>query len=112
MNRIALCFSELTNRRLRAFIAYITAGDPSLEPTEQIILELERCGADIVELGVPFSDPMGDGPVIQRFGPELGFFSIVAHVQMPASLALRLITRTSVRTRTCSAPHAVATDPN
>lgn len=50
----------------KGFIPYITAGDPSLEATEQIILELERSGADIIELGVPFSDPMADGPVIQR----------------------------------------------
>lgn len=62
---------EATHKRLRSearkgFIPYITAGDPSLEATEQIILELERSGADIIELGVPFSDPMADGPVIQR----------------------------------------------
>ncbi|HSB10415.1 MAG TPA: tryptophan synthase subunit alpha [Blastocatellia bacterium] len=67
MNRIAFCFSELTNNRgPRAFIPYVTAGDPSLEVTEQMVLELERSGADIIELGVPFSDPMADGPVIQR----------------------------------------------
>ncbi|MEK6284233.1 MAG: tryptophan synthase subunit alpha [Acidobacteriota bacterium] len=50
----------------QGFIPYMTAGDPSLESTEQIILELESSGADIIELGVPFSDPMADGPVIQR----------------------------------------------
>ncbi|MFQ5956849.1 MAG: tryptophan synthase subunit alpha, partial [Candidatus Brocadiales bacterium] len=48
-----------------AFIPFITAGDPSLEVTRKLILELERCGADIIELGVPFSDPIADGPVIQ-----------------------------------------------
>jgi tryptophan synthase alpha chain len=53
-------------RERKGFIPYITAGDPSLEATEQIILELERSGADIIELGVPFSDPVADGPVIQR----------------------------------------------
>jgi tryptophan synthase alpha chain len=50
----------------QAFVPYLTCGDPSLEATEQIILELERSGADIIEFGVPFSDPMADGPVIQR----------------------------------------------
>jgi tryptophan synthase alpha chain len=65
LNRIEICFSEL-NPTMKGFIPYITAGDPSLEATEQIILELERSGADIIELGVPFSDPMADGPVIQR----------------------------------------------
>jgi tryptophan synthase alpha chain len=50
----------------KGFIPYITAGDPSLEATERIVLELERSGADIIELGVPFSDPIADGPVIQR----------------------------------------------
>lgn len=63
MNRIGSKFERLKHK---AFIPYITAGDPSLEISEQIILELERSGADIIELGVPFSDPMADGPVIQR----------------------------------------------
>ncbi|MBI4484021.1 MAG: tryptophan synthase subunit alpha [Acidobacteria bacterium] len=50
----------------KAFIPYLTAGDPDLETTEQLLLELERAGADLVEVGVPFSDPVADGPVIQR----------------------------------------------
>lgn len=66
MTRIDLTFQSLRRDGRKAFIPYITAGDPSLEATEQIILELERNGADIIELGVPFSDPMADGPVIQR----------------------------------------------
>ncbi|MFY9609957.1 MAG: tryptophan synthase subunit alpha [Blastocatellia bacterium] len=66
MMRIEAKFKGLERARRKAFIPYITAGDPSLEATEQIILELERNGADIIELGVPFSDPMADGPVIQR----------------------------------------------
>ena len=47
-------------------VAYITAGDPSLEATEQFVLALASAGADVIELGVPFSDPVADGPVIQR----------------------------------------------
>jgi tryptophan synthase alpha chain len=66
MLRIEAKFKGLKRDAHKGFIPYITAGDPSLEATEQIILELERSGADIIELGVPFSDPMADGPVIQR----------------------------------------------
>ncbi|HSE97293.1 MAG TPA: tryptophan synthase subunit alpha [Blastocatellia bacterium] len=65
-DRIAAAFRELAKRGRKAFIPFITAGDPDLETTEELILELERSGADIIELGVPFSDPMADGPVIQR----------------------------------------------
>ena len=50
----------------KAFIPYIMAGDPSFETTKETVLMLEQCGADIVELGVPFSDPLADGPTIQR----------------------------------------------
>jgi tryptophan synthase alpha chain len=66
MNRIQEKFQELRESGRRAFIPYITAGDPNLEVTAKLILELEKSGADIIELGVPFSDPMADGPVIQR----------------------------------------------
>jgi tryptophan synthase alpha chain len=66
MTRMEALFERLKREGRKGFVPYITAGDPSLEATEQIILELERSGADIIELGVPFSDPMADGPVIQR----------------------------------------------
>jgi tryptophan synthase alpha chain len=62
MTRIEKRFSQGT----KAFITYLTAGDPSLEVTLELVLALEKAGADIVELGVPFSDPIADGPVIQR----------------------------------------------
>jgi tryptophan synthase alpha chain len=64
--RIARRFSDLARSGRRAFIPYITAGDPDMASTESLLVELERAGADIIELGVPFSDPMADGPVIQR----------------------------------------------
>lgn len=66
MNRLDATFAGLKAKGEKALIAYIMAGDPSLQETEQLVLELERAGADIIELGVPFSDPIADGPVIQK----------------------------------------------
>lgn len=65
MNRITNKFNELKDKGRIALVTYITAGDPSIDITEDIVLKLEESGADIIELGVPFSDPMADGPVIQ-----------------------------------------------
>jgi tryptophan synthase alpha chain len=64
-NRIEEKFWFLRKQGRKAFIAFITAGDPNLATTRNLVLALEGCGVDIVELGVPFSDPMADGPVIQ-----------------------------------------------
>lgn len=64
-NRIELKFKELRRKGQKALITYITAGDPSLEVTYELVLKMERCGADIIELGIPFSDPLADGPIIQ-----------------------------------------------
>ncbi|MEE9584014.1 MAG: tryptophan synthase subunit alpha, partial [Candidatus Brocadiales bacterium] len=64
-NRIDQRFRLLRSKKEPAFIPFITAGDPDLEVTGGLILELERRGADIIELGIPFSDPIADGPVIQ-----------------------------------------------
>ena len=50
----------------KAFIPFITCGDPSLEVTEQLVYAIEEAGADLIELGIPFSDPTAEGPVIQR----------------------------------------------
>ena len=63
---IAGKFAELKARSQKAFIPFITAGDPDLDTTVRLVLELERAGSHIVELGIPFSDPVADGPVIQR----------------------------------------------
>lgn len=65
-NRIDATFARLKREQKKAFIAYIMAGDTSLERTKEQVFLLERCGVDIVELGVPFSDPVADGPTIQR----------------------------------------------
>jgi len=64
--RIARRFDELRKTGELGLVAYITAGDPSLAATEKIVLSLAEAGADIIELGVPFSDPLADGPTIQR----------------------------------------------
>lgn len=66
MTRIEKRFEQLRGERRKAFIPYITAGDPSLEITLELVLSLDKAGADLIELGVPFSDPIADGPVIQR----------------------------------------------
>ena len=66
MNRIEARFNELAARHETAFIPFVTAGDPTLDATARIVLELERAGSDIVELGIPFSDPVADGIVNQE----------------------------------------------
>ncbi len=65
-SRIANLFSACKAENRKAFIAYLTCGDPSPAQTAALVLALERGGADLIELGVPFSDPIADGPVIQR----------------------------------------------
>ena len=66
MGRIEEAFNDLKQHGKKGFIPFITAGDPDLSTTEAILIELSRAGATVIELGVPFSDPMADGPVIQR----------------------------------------------
>ena len=65
-SRLDRTFARLRQECEKALIAYVMAGDPSLQETEQLVVELARAGADIIELGVPFSDPIADGPVIQQ----------------------------------------------
>lgn len=64
--RIALRFQQLARSGELGLVAYLTAGDPTLEASEGIVLAAAEAGADIIELGVPFSDPLADGPTIQR----------------------------------------------
>src|SRR5256714_13665739 len=66
MSRIADTFADLRRENRRGFIPFITAGDPDLQTTKELIVELARVGSTVIELGIPFSDPMADGPVIQR----------------------------------------------
>ncbi|MBU1125086.1 MAG: tryptophan synthase subunit alpha [Candidatus Omnitrophica bacterium] len=70
MNRIDAAFKELKRTRRKGFIAFLTAGYPSLAATEKLVLALAHAGVDLIELGVPFSDPMADGPIIQEASQE------------------------------------------
>ena len=65
-SRITRRFKEVLGKKGKAFIPYIMAGDPDINRTRELIRILEDCGADIIELGVPFSDPLADGPTIQK----------------------------------------------
>ena len=66
MSRIAATFGRLKAQDRKALIPYVTAGDPFPDATVELMLAMAQAGADVIELGVPFSDPMADGPVIQR----------------------------------------------
>jgi tryptophan synthase alpha chain len=66
VSRLGAAFEALRSRGDRALVPYFAVGDPSFDLTVRLALEAERRGADVIELGVPFSDPIGDGPVIQR----------------------------------------------
>lgn len=65
MNRIDVKLDELKKKEQKALITFITAGDPDIETTEKVILRMVEAGVDIIEVGVPFSDPVAEGPVIQ-----------------------------------------------
>ncbi len=66
MSRIKTTFNRLRKRREKALIPYIMAGDPDMAATKSLILAMEEAGCDIIELGAPFSDPLADGPTIQK----------------------------------------------
>ena len=98
MGRIGKKFEELRAKREKALIVYLTAGDPSLAATRELVLELEKSGADIVEIGVPFSDPTADGPVIQaasqralKAGATLrGVLELVAEIRRTSQIPIVL----------------------
>lgn len=66
MGRIEDTFGALKKKNAKGLIAFIAAGDPDIDTTKSLVVEMERRGADIIELGVPFSDPLADGPAIQK----------------------------------------------
>ena len=84
MSRLDTTFARLRERGERALMPYFTAGDPSLADTRRLVAAAERAGADVVELGVPFSDPIADGPVVQRAGTR----ALAAGASLPRVLEL------------------------
>jgi tryptophan synthase alpha chain len=92
MNRIEQAFQRTHARNEKSLIAYVMAGDPSLDDTETYVLRLAEAGADVIELGVPFSDPIADGPVIQQAAERA--------LRSGTSLKKILATARSLRTKT------------
>jgi tryptophan synthase alpha chain len=98
--RIARRFRELAEASELGLVAYITAGDPSLAATEKIVLAAAAAGADVIELGVPFSDPVADGPTIQRASDRAlrggatlaGVIELVAKIRVQSDVPLVLFT--------------------
>src|SRR5437762_10810231 len=98
--RITRLFDSLNRADAKGLIAYLTVGDPSPERTPALIEALERGGADLIELGVPFSDPIADGPVIQRAGERAlragttlrGVIEIAQEVRSRSEIPLLLFT--------------------
>lgn len=95
MNRIGEAFSKG-----KAFIAFITAGDPSLEITEQLVYKMAEAGADLIELGIPFSDPIAEGPVIQDADMRAlsagattdKIFSMMKHIRKSCNIPIAFMT--------------------
>ena len=100
MNRIKKKYADLKAEGRAAFNVYLCAGDPDLETTHDLILALESAGADVIELGMPFSDPIADGPVIQAAGQrslERGttlpkVLELVAEVRKRSEIPIALMT--------------------
>jgi len=83
MSRIAATFAALQAKGRKALIPYVTVGDPYADATVDIMLAMAKAGADVIELGVPFSDPMADGPVIQKASER----ALAKGIAMPQVLA-------------------------
>ncbi len=100
MNRVDLAFKRLRREKKKALIPFITAGDPDLAATKDLVFTLEESGAHIIELGVPFSDPLADGPVIQAaslraLGQGVGLskvFELVEDIRQESEVPLVLMT--------------------
>jgi tryptophan synthase alpha chain len=100
MSRIAQLFENLKRDGRKGLIAYLTAGDPSPDRTPALVEAMVRGGADLIELGVPFSDPIADGPVIQRGGERAlkagttlrGVLEIAAQIRAKSEVPLLLFT--------------------
>ncbi len=98
MGRISEKFKALRAKNEKALVVYLTAGDPSMSKTKELILSLDKAGVDIIEIGVPFSDPTADGPVIQaasqralKAGATLrGVLDMVADVRVVSDIPILL----------------------
>lgn len=98
--RISKRFAELRAAGELGIVAYITAGDPSLDATHKFVLSLAEAGADVIELGVPFSDPLADGPTIQRASERAlksgttlhGVLELVRRIRQSSQVPLVLFT--------------------
>ncbi len=96
MSRIADAFKNAKREGRAAFVPYVTAGDPSLERTVELAVALENSGADVLELGVPFSDPMADGPTNQRAAERaLAAGMHLKIINAPAGIRYASMARTS-----------------
>lgn len=95
-DRIGAMFTKKKQAGQKALITFVTAGDPDIRTTEHLVLAMEKAGADMVELGVPFSDPVAEGPVIQAaniralaLGLRIdGIFGAVAHLRQKTQMPL------------------------
>jgi len=104
MNRIDKKFKQLHRERKKAFIAFITCGDPNLATTERLTLEFSRLGVDILELGVPFSDPLADGPTIQAASQRalrnkvnlISIFRLVERLRKKIALPIVLLSYSNI----------------
>ena len=76
MSRIETKFKELKTKNMSAFITFLMAGDPSIEESETLFKNLPKLGVDIIEIGMPFTDPMADGLLIQKAGQRLSLIHI------------------------------------
>ena len=92
MNEIKKTFQDKNSDKDSLLIPYISAGDPDLETTKKILFELDKNGADIIELGIPFSDPLADGPVIQKAGQRAleGGVSLKKIINMAGEVAAEI----------------------
>ena len=99
-NRIEIKFKELRQEGKKAFVAFITAGDPDLKTTAELVLAFEQSGVDVVELGVPLSDPLADGPTIQASSQRAlkhhvnldGILRSVQQIRRKSSIPIALMT--------------------
>src|SRR6185295_868372 len=112
LSRINQTFAKLRSQNRKGFIPFITAGDPDLETTRKLIVELARVSSTLIELGVPFTDPMADGPVIQRaseralrhaFGLE-DIFRIVSEARQETDVPIILFSYFNPLLQFCQKP--------